>query len=297
MASDLLEDVREMRCRLDEEAAISARYGIGSFAFIRGAINELSRPGMRNRVLLVFCAFALQNVSGASAINYYSPTLFGSLGVTDVPLYTGIYGLVKAIASIIYYIFFIDIIGRRRPVLISSVACSLCLWFVGAYVKVGHPAVEIAAGQPLSASTAAGGKAAIGMIMIYSIFWSFGLNGIPWIVSAEIFPGSLRVLTGTYAALCQWLVQFVMTKALPYIFHSFAYGTWFFFAAWMLVAAVWTYFSMPETKGLTIDQMDVLFGYNGSVTGDDGEFGLSNKTGAESVEKTGATTTEYAERS
>jgi hypothetical protein len=33
------------------------------------------------------------------AINYYSPTLFGSLGVTDVALYTGIYGLVKGAFS------------------------------------------------------------------------------------------------------------------------------------------------------------------------------------------------------
>lgn len=285
-----------MQSRLDEEATIAARYGNGSLAFIRGALNELSRPGMRNRVLLVFCAFALQNLSGASAINYYSPTLFGSLGVTDIPLYTGIYGLVKAVASIIYYIFFIDVIGRRHPVLVSSVACSLCLWFVGAYVKVGHPADAIAAGVPLSASTAAGGRAAIGMIMIYSIFWSFGLNGIPWIVSAEIFPGSLRVLTGTYAALCQWLVQFVMTKALPYIFSSFGYGTWFFFAAWMLVATVWTYFFMPETKGLTIDQMDAIFGYQGHGSAADAEYGMSNKQGTDSVEKVGATATEHTER-
>ncbi|THX67429.1 MFS quinate transporter QutD [Aureobasidium pullulans] len=292
----LQEDVRDMQSRLDEEATIAARYGNGSLAFIRGALNELSRPGMRNRVLLVFCAFALQNLSGASAINYYSPTLFGSLGVTDIPLYTGIYGLVKAVASIIYYIFFIDVIGRRHPVLVSSVACSLCLWFVGAYVKVGHPADAIAAGVPLSASTAAGGRAAIGMIMIYSIFWSFGLNGIPWIVSAEIFPGSLRVLTGTYAALCQWLVQFVMTKALPYIFSSFGYGTWFFFAAWMLVATVWTYFFMPETKGLTIDQMDAIFGYQGHGSAADAEYGMSNKQGTDSVEKVGATATEHTER-
>jgi uncharacterized membrane protein len=34
--------------------------------------------------------------------------------------------------------------------------------------------------------------------------WSFGLNGIPWIVSAEIFPGALRNMSGTWAALCQW---------------------------------------------------------------------------------------------
>ncbi|KKY23020.1 putative quinate permease [Phaeomoniella chlamydospora] len=256
------EELGIMEHRLNEERALASSYGTGPMAYIRGALNELSRPGMRNRVLLVFCMFSLQNLSGASAINYYSPTLFKSLGITETALYTGIYGLVKAVASIIYYGMFIDILGRRNPVIVSSLACSLCLWIIGTYVKIGHPDTILEAGGTLSASTAAGGKAAIAMIMIYSVFWSFGLNGVPWIVSAEIFPGALRNLTGTFAAMVQWLVQFVMTKALPYIFSSFGYGTWFFFAAWMLIAVVWAYFFLPETKGLTIDQMDVLFAYN-----------------------------------
>lgn len=84
-----------MRDRLAEEAAVSGKYGTGRWAFFRGAMSELSRKGMRNRVFLIFCGFALQNFGGAGAINYYSPTLFGSLGITDVTLYTGIYGLVK----------------------------------------------------------------------------------------------------------------------------------------------------------------------------------------------------------
>ena len=88
--------------------------------------------------------------------------------------------------------------------------------------------------------------------------WSFGLNGIPWIVSAEIFPGALRNFSGTFAALCQWAVQFAMTKALPYIFTAFGYGTWFFFASWMLLASTWAFFMLPETKGLTLAQMDVI---------------------------------------
>lgn len=92
---DIQEEVAMMRNRLEEEEAISSRYGSGRWAFIRGAINELSQKGMRNRVFLVLCAFTLANMSGASAINYYSPTLFSSLGITDVSLYTGIYGLVK----------------------------------------------------------------------------------------------------------------------------------------------------------------------------------------------------------
>jgi hypothetical protein len=100
-----------MKERLDGEAAIAAKFGSGLWGYFRGAMHEFSKKGMRNRVALVFCAFALQNLSGAAgmsaihvrgantnnlpAINYYSPTLFGSLGVTDVALYTGIYGLVK----------------------------------------------------------------------------------------------------------------------------------------------------------------------------------------------------------
>ncbi|KAI1026009.1 hypothetical protein LB505_004540 [Fusarium chuoi] len=257
----LQEDLDMIRKRLADEAFVASRFGTGPWALFRGAVSELTRKGMRNRVLLVFCSFALQNMSGAAAINYYSPTLFGSLGISDVALYTGIYGLVKAVASIIFYGALIDMWGRRNPTIISSAMCSVCLWIVGAYVKIGHPATIIAEGKELSPSTAAGGKAATAMIMIYSVFWSFGLNGIPWIVSAEIFPGALRTLTGTYAACVQWLTQFAITKALPYIFKSFGYGTWFFFACWMITATVWAFFFLPETKGKTLDEMDVMFGY------------------------------------
>ncbi|KAL5361080.1 general substrate transporter [Aspergillus floccosus] len=254
----VVEDIAIIKDRLREEEAIANTYGMGPWAYSRGALHELSRKGMRNRVALVFCAFALQNMSGAAAINYYSPTLFKSIGIQEVTLYTGIYGLVKAIASIIFYIFLIDVWGRRSPTILSSIACSLCLWFIGAYVKIGHPADILKGGGKLSPSTAAGGKAATAMIMIYSVFWSFGLNGIPWIVSAEIFPGALRNLSGTWAALCQWLIQFVITKALPYIFSSFGYGTWFFFATWMIMASIWAFFFLPETKGKTLEDLDIV---------------------------------------
>ncbi|KAJ2984090.1 hypothetical protein NQ176_g205 [Zarea fungicola] len=258
---DIQEDLDLIRSRLADELKIAGRYGTGPWAMFKGVIAELARKGMRNRLLLIVCAFSLQNMSGAAAINYYSPTLFASLGIKDVALYTGIYGLVKAVASVIFYGLLIDLWGRRNPTIISSFMCSVCLWIVGSYVKIGHPASVIAAGKQLSPSTAAGGTAATAMIMIYSVFWSFGLNGIPWIVSAEIFPGSVRNFTGTFAALMQWLTQFIITKALPYIFNSFGYGTWYFFATWMLIATAWSFFFLPETKGKTLEDMDNIFGY------------------------------------
>lgn len=55
-----------IRSRLADEALIAAKYGSGSWAFFRGSLTELSRKGMWNRVVLVFCSFALQNMSGAA---------------------------------------------------------------------------------------------------------------------------------------------------------------------------------------------------------------------------------------
>lgn len=55
-----------MRSRLIDEARVAGKYGNGSWAFFRGALYELTRKGMWNRVLLVFCSFALQNMSGAA---------------------------------------------------------------------------------------------------------------------------------------------------------------------------------------------------------------------------------------
>jgi hypothetical protein len=54
------------------------------------------------------------------------------------------------------------------------------------------------------------------------------------------------------------LAQFVITKALPYMFESFGYGVWFFFACWMLIATVWAFVFLPETKGKTLEDFDVI---------------------------------------
>jgi hypothetical protein len=54
------------------------------------------------------------------------------------------------------------------------------------------------------------------------------------------------------------LTQFAIAKALPYIFAALGFGTWFFFASWMLLATGWAFFLLPETKGLTMDQMDAI---------------------------------------
>ncbi|KAK2778765.1 hypothetical protein FQN52_002680 [Onygenales sp. PD_12] len=262
----IAEDVNFVKVRIQSErAAITG--GKPSFsAFLKGAVKECMAKGIRNRFALVFFMFMWQAWSGAAAINYYSPTIFTSIGLTDVTLWTGIYGVIKAGGSIIFYTWFIDAFGRKWPWIISSLCCAFCQYYLAGYIAMGSPEPGVAQ----SPSTIAGGKAATAFIMIFGATWSFGANGLPWIISAEIFPSSLRSVSGPFAGMSVWLWTFVVTKALPSMYTSMEYGVYIFFATALIAASVYAFFFIHETKGLRVDQMDSLFGFEGARDEDDG---------------------------
>lgn len=109
------QDVEFIRRQLEEERS-AAGGGIPTFsAFLKSATKLCFAKGIRNRFVLVFLMFMWQAWSGAAAINYYSPTIFRSIGLSDYTLWTGIYGIIKAAGSIVFYYFFIDKFGRKWP--------------------------------------------------------------------------------------------------------------------------------------------------------------------------------------
>lgn len=59
-------------------------------------------------------------------------------------------------------------------------------------------------------------------------------------------------------------MQFIITKSTPFMITSMGYGTYFFFAASMTVSFAWVWFLLPETRGLHLEDMDVIFGFPGS---------------------------------
>ena len=118
--------------------------------------------------------------------------------------------------------FGIDRFGRRNPWMLSAACCGLCLIYLGAYIKVGHPGTA----EVLSESTKKGGNAATAIIMLYALFWSFGGNGLPWIVSAEIFPVRLRSLAGSWAGINQWLASVSMVALRVQVATYMGLTTW-----------------------------------------------------------------------
>ena len=101
------------------------------------------------RLLLGGSLFLWQNATGINAINYYSPTVFKSIGITGTNtslLTTGIFGVIKTVITIVWLFILIDKFGRRSLLLYGAVAGSMCMWYIGGYVAIAKPGDHVSSG-------------------------------------------------------------------------------------------------------------------------------------------------------
>ncbi|KPM38459.1 hypothetical protein AK830_g8090 [Neonectria ditissima] len=151
---------------------------------LRQIFSELFQPGIRGRVALSCGLVTFQNFTGINAINYYSPTIFKSIGFTGTSvglLATGIFGIVKMVASMIYAIFLVDKLGRRPLLLVGGAGSGLAMFYLAGYSKISGSFERI---PPMDA----GAKTAVAMIYIYALFYGMSWNGIPWLFTSELAP-------------------------------------------------------------------------------------------------------------
>lgn len=67
-------------------------------------------------------------------------------------------------------------------------------------------------------------------------------------------------------AVCiQWLAQFIVVYSLPYMVACITYGTFIFFGSCTVVAIVFAFLFVPETKGVPLEDMDLIFGVGAPV--------------------------------
>jgi sugar porter (SP) family MFS transporter len=200
--------------------------------------------------------FFWQNASGINAINYYSPTVFKSIGITgtNTGLFTtGLFGVVKTIGTIIYLLFLIDQVGRRNLLMIGSVGGALCMYYVGAYVALAKPALHPTTSLPPS------GISAVFFFYLWTAFYTPTWNPTPWVINSELFDQNVRTLAQGSAAANNWLWNFLISRFTPQMFNTMGYGVYLFFASLMIWGAVFVYFLIPETKNLPLEGIDRLF--------------------------------------
>ncbi|KAG7663946.1 qutD [[Candida] subhashii] len=210
------------------------------------------------RLLITMSLFLFQNFLGIQSINYYSPVIFKSLGVqgTSNALFsTGLFGIVKFVCTFVYIIFIVDTIGRRKAFLASSTVCSICFWYIGAYLKLVDPT------QP-GHSAGPGGKAAIGMMYIWIASFILAWSGGPFVVGSEVFDQNIRSFVQAINAAVSWVPIFIMSRFTSNMIDAMKYGIYFFFASLAIISIPFVYFFLPETKGIALEDMDKLFDRN-----------------------------------
>ncbi|CCO37755.1 putative quinate permease AltName: Full=Quinate transporter [Rhizoctonia solani AG-1 IB] len=244
------QEIQATRSQLDREMALVRDHG-----FI-GQVRELGKPGIRNRLGVGMAIMMFQNLTGINAINYYSPTIFKSIGITGTNnglFATGIYGIVKMVTTFVFLFWLIDLVGRRKPLIYGSIGGSFSMFYIAAFIAIAQP-------KEGDKATAAG-RFAVACLYIFAISFCASWNGISWIVCAEIFPLGVRALCCAITTATQWLWQFVIARSTPYMVANIGYGTYLFFGVCMVLMIPWVIFALPETKGVSLEDMDELFGY------------------------------------
>ncbi|EXF76051.1 quinate permease [Colletotrichum fioriniae PJ7] len=216
---------------------------------------SLKQSKVQWRFFLGGMLFLWQNGSGINAINYYSPTVFKSIGITGTNtsfLTTGIFGVVKTIVTFVWLLWLIDHLGRRNLLMIGAIGGSLCMWYIGGYLAL-NPASGSGGGL------SGGGISAMVFFYLWTVFYTPSWNGTPWVINSEMFDQNTRSLGQASAAANNWFWNFIISRFTPQMFNAWGYGVYFFFASLMICSAIFIFFLMPETKSIPLETMDRLF--------------------------------------
>lgn len=244
----------EMRKQLNEELA-SVNGGTSWWALQK---EMWTIPGNRKRAAISIFLMICQQMTGTNAINYYAPTIFTDLGITGEAnglFATGVYGIVKMVACGLFLVFLADTLGRKKSFIWTGIAMGIAMFYEGFYVRFDPP--------KKGASVPPAGYVALVMVYLFAAFFQFGWGPVCWIYVSEIPTSRLRSLNVSLAAATQWLFNLVVARSTPVMLEtvgSNGYGTYFIFGSFCFGMVVFATFCVPETKGISLERMDELFG-------------------------------------
>ncbi|CDR44071.1 CYFA0S13e02806g1_1 [Cyberlindnera fabianii] len=221
----------------------------------------ITSKALTKRLALSSASFIIQNTVAVNAVNYYSPKIFQTMGIDSVEsslLSTGVFGIIKGVCCLIWSMCIVDRYGRRTSCIFGLVMCSLCFWYIGAYIKISDPAARIASGD---AQIDAGGKAALALFYIWTICYAFSWSGTPWVWNSEAFSTTIRSATSSVNAASNWFWAFIMARFTAQMITTMKYGIFFFFGACMTVALPLYMYFYPETKNVPPEYIDELFNH------------------------------------
>ena len=204
--------------------------------------------------LVIFIGIMLsvfQQIVGINAVLYFAPRIFDTMGMGNPMVQTVIMGVINILFTLLA-VFTVEKWGRKPLLIYGSIGMAL-----GAF---GVALSNLVAGMPAIV--------AVVSIMVYSASFMFSWGPICWVLISEIFPNTIRGAAVAVAVAFQWIFNFIVSSTFLPMYnmrlgemgdkfgHMFAYAL---YGVICVVAAIFVWKLVPETKGKTLEEMNNLW--------------------------------------
>lgn len=191
-------------------------------------------------LILAFLIAFFNQVSGINAFLYYAPRIFEEAGLGESTALLSSVGI--GITNMVFTLLginLIDRLGRKQLMYIGSfgyiisltlVACAFFLEWEGLAVPI--------------------------FLFIFIAAHAVGQGSVIWVFISEVFPNHLRGSGQAFGCSVHWILAAAIPAAIPFLFSTIGAGTVFlFFAIMMVLQLLWVHFMMPETKGVSLEEL------------------------------------------
>ncbi len=197
-------------------------------------------------LLLAFLLAFFNQLSGINFVLYYAPEILERAGLaTGESLFSSIsIGIVNLLFTFVG-IALIDRLGRKQLMYIGSMGYIISLAMVGWCFYSGASSVLL-----------------LIFILVFIASHAVGQGSVIWVFISEIFPNKVRAYGQSWGTGTHWVFAALITLLTPTFLDSeigiFKENPWpifVFFAVMMILQLLWVVFMMPETKGISLEDL------------------------------------------
>ncbi|KAK0576739.1 hypothetical protein LWI29_022590 [Acer saccharum] len=191
-----------------------------------------------------------QQVTGINIIAFYAPVLFQSVGFgSDSALIAAIIlGLVN-LGSILVSTVVVDRYGRRFLFLIGGIQMFICQ--VGVAIVLGIT-TGVSGTKHISKGYAI---LVLALMCMYAAGFGWSWGPLSWLIPSEIFPMKIRPTGQSISVAVNFGVTFILSQTFLTMLCHFKFGTFLFYAGWIVIMTIFVALFLPETKGIPLDSM------------------------------------------
>jgi sugar porter (SP) family MFS transporter len=206
----------------------------------------------------------MQQWTGVNFIFYYStPFLASTHAINDPFIISLIFTIINVVSTPISF-YTVEKFGRRPLLIFGALGMLICQFLVAIIgVTVGFNKLVINAAGESVAQNISAVNAQVAFIAIFIFFFASTWGPGAWVLIGEIFPLPIRSRGVALSTASNWMWNTIIAVITPYMVGAdegnLRSSVFFIWGGLCTCALVYSYFLVPETKGLTLEQVDRMF--------------------------------------